>query len=544
MELTAAADAPAEAPRRGGHAAGPKAEGEAAAAPSAAGSAEGLRLASEAALLRERPVTLALLTATLVFSYMDRQVLASLFEPIKSDLKLSDAELGLLGGVAVALFGACFGVHIARLADRRPRRATVLAACFLVWSVATAAGGAARSFGALLSARIAVGVGEAGAIPISLALLADAYPQAQRSRAMSVYYTGASPFAFAPCVARSSSARGIPGIPGGIMLGLFLGGWLSQGLGWRATLCVVGAPGAALAALVYMRLREPPRGHADAADARAAAAADGRASPVDDADDDDNAELLAGRGEASVIARRRALPPPLKLQLLLLWRCRTFGYVLAGGALNLFAAIGTFAFMPSLLARRFGTAPGVAGSALSAVMIFAAASTLAGGAAADAAFQRRRSLGVYALLPAAVIALALPFGVAMCAAPGVGATVALFLPPTAAANIGSGPLRCLVSALVPANSRGAANSVLEVAIGLAGGLGPLAVGAASDALQRRGRSAADALRLAMLAVQFAMLPATLCLWRASHTAEADARRGFAPRGPALDDDGSGENPVF
>ena len=207
MELTAASGAPAEAPRRGGHAAASKAEGDAAAAPSAAGGAEGSRLASEAALLRERPVTLALLTATLVFSYMDRQVLASLFEPIKSDLKLSDAELGLLGGVAVALFGACFGVHIARLADRRPRRATVLAACFLVWSVATAAGGAARSFGALLSARIAVGVGEAGAIPISLALLADAYPQAQRSRAMSVYYTGASPFAFALRLASRAQAR-------------------------------------------------------------------------------------------------------------------------------------------------------------------------------------------------------------------------------------------------------------------------------------------------------------------------------------------------
>lgn len=426
----------------------------------------------------------------------------------------------MLGGVAVALFGACFGVHIARLADRRPRRSTVLAVCFLAWSIATAAGGAARDFGSLLAARVAVGVGEAGAIPISLALIADAYPQAQRSRAMSLYYTG---------------------IPGGIMLGLFLGGWLSQGMGWRATLCVVGTPGAALAALVFFRLREPPRGHADAAEARRAGIED------DSADAHDNAELLAGRGEASIIARRRALPPPLRIQMMLLWRCRTFCYVLAGGAFNLFSAIGTFAFMPSLLARRYGTSPGVAGTALSACMIFAAASTLAGGAAADAAFQKRRALGVYALLPAGVIAAAFPFGVAMCAAPSVGATVALFLPPTAAANVGSGPLRCLVSALVPADSRGAANSVLEVAIGLAGGLGPLVVGAASDAMQRRGRNEADALRLAMLSVQFAMLPAAACLWRAASTAEADLRRGFAPRDPrdtALDDDGSGENPIF
>ena len=324
------------------------------------------------------------------------------------------------------------------------------------------------------------------------------------------------------------------------MLGLFLGGWLSQALGWRATLCVVGAPGAALAALLYMRLREPPRGHADVADAR-----DGDADVARSREEEeDHAALLAGRGEASIIARRRALPPPLRRQLLLLWRCRTFCFVLAGSALNLFAAIGTFAFMPSLLARRFGTPPGVAGSALAAVMVFAAASTLAGGAAADRAFARRRGLGVYALLPAAVIAASFPFAAALCAAPSMGATVALFLPPTAAANVGSGPLRCLVSALVPPDSRGAANSVLEVAVGLAGGLGPLAVGAASDAMQRRGRSDADALRLAMLAVQFAMLPAAACLWRASATAEGDARRGFAPRDPALDDDGAGENPIF
>ena len=334
------------------------------------------------------------------------------------------------------------------------------------------------------------------------------------------------------------------GIPGGIMCGLFLGGWLNQGLGWRATLCVVGAPGAALSALLYLRLREPPRGHADAVEARGNAGGGQDDDELSRMDAEDRAALLSGRGEASIVARRRALPPPLRRQMLLLWRCRTFGYVLAGGALNLFAAIGTFAFMPSLLARRFGTPPGVAGSALSAVMIFAAASTLAGGAAADSAFQKRKAIGVYALLPAAVIAFAFPFGVALCAAPSLGATVALFLPPTAAANVASGPLRCLVSALVPADSRGAANSVLEVAIGLAGGLGPLAVGAASDAMQRKGRSEADALRLAMLAVQFAMLPAAACLWRAAATAEGDLRRGFAPRDTALDDDGAGENPIF
>jgi hypothetical protein len=437
-------------------------------------------------------------------------VLASLFEPIKAELKLSDAELGVLGGIAVSLFGACFGVHIARAADRRARRAGVLAACLTAWSVATAASGAARGFGGLLAARVCVGVGEAGAIPISLALLADAYPQAQRSSAMSVYYTG---------------------IPAGILLGLFLGGWLAQSCGWRGAFCAVGVPGLALAALLALRLREPPRGHADKVAAEHGGSADGD-------DEDDGAALLreghpgagGGSNAADVQRRRAALPPPLQLQLLALARCRTFVHVLLGGALNLFTAIGTFAFMPSLLGRRFGTPPGVAGSALSAVMLFAAASTLAGGAACDAAFRRRGALSVYALLPAAVVACAFPFGVAMCAARSLPAALLLFLPPTAAANVGSGPLRCLVSALVPPNSRGAANSVLEVGIGLAGGLGPLVVGAASDALQRRGRSPGDALAMAMLSIQFAALPAALCLWRAAANSERDARRAKAGGG--------------
>jgi predicted MFS family arabinose efflux permease len=190
VQLAGRDASPAEAPHGDARGVGVEPGGVKAAGGGEQGASPAPALLLEDAWQRERPVTLALLTCTLVFSYMDRQVLASLFEPIKAELKLTDAELGLLGGVAVALFGACFGVHLARLADRRPRRATVLAACFLVWSVATAAGGAAQSFGALLAARVFVGVGEAGAIPISLALLADAYPQAQRSRAMSVYYTG------------------------------------------------------------------------------------------------------------------------------------------------------------------------------------------------------------------------------------------------------------------------------------------------------------------------------------------------------------------
>ena len=191
---------------------------------------------------RERPFTLALLTTTLVFSYADRQVLNSLFEEIKSDLQLTDTQLGVLGGIAVSLCGALFGIPLARAAEQHSRR-RVLVACLVAWSFATAAGGLATSFVTLLLARICVGIGEAGAVPISLALIADCYPQAERSRAIAVYYTG---------------------IPAGIIVGLILGGWLGGGIGWRAALAIVGLPGGAFACFLASRLKEPPRGHSDA----------------------------------------------------------------------------------------------------------------------------------------------------------------------------------------------------------------------------------------------------------------------------------------
>lgn len=184
--------------------------------------------------------------------------------------------------------------------------------------------------------------------------------------------------------------------------------------------------------------------------------------------------------------------------------------------------------MPSLATRRWGTDPGLAGTALAGVMVFGGASTVAGGAWADRAHARAArarggapSPGLYASFPALCCLAAFPFGALLCVAPSFGLCVALFLPQTAAANVPSGPLRCLVSTLVPGHSRAAANSVLEVGIGLAGGLGPVFVGAVSDALQARGWGDAAALARAMLAIQFASLPAALFLWMAAASAGAD-----------------------
>lgn len=444
--------------------------------------------------------------------------------------------MGVVGGLAVALFGTCFGVHIARAADAAPQRRSVLALCLLAWSAATVSGAVASGFYSLLFSRIMVGVGEAGAIPISLAILADAYPQERRSFAMSVYYMG---------------------LQAGIIVGLFLGGWVGESaIGWRGAFAITGAPGLGLAALVYFRLREPPRGYGD----RVTPAAGAQAEECDE-----HAGLLPptikpGSVEGHVVAPPRPARVPFKAQMRVLFKCNTFVCALLGAAFNLFTAIGTFFFLVPLCERRFGTSSGVVGTALSGVsacsvvlllfcrsshpssharpippsllcapVVFGAASTLASGMWADAAHARASATGAppnpgpYALLPAASCLLSLPFGVATCAAPSFAATVLLFLPQTAAANVPSSPLHCLISTLVPPHSRAAANSVLEVGVGLAGGLGPFFVGAVSRALQRSGLSEGDALQRAMITVQFGMLPAAWFLWRASVHAAADLK---------------------
>src|SRR3954468_16395379 len=101
---------------------------------------------------------LGVLFVVYVFNFIDRSVLALLAQSIKDDLQISDASLGLLSGLAFALFYTGLGVPIARLADRGNRR-NILVVCLSIWSAMTAACGFAQSYAYLLLARIGVAVG-------------------------------------------------------------------------------------------------------------------------------------------------------------------------------------------------------------------------------------------------------------------------------------------------------------------------------------------------------------------------------------------------
>lgn len=185
-----------------------------------------------------RGYVLALLTLVFVINFVDRQVLSVLIEPIKRELKLTDTQLGLLSGLAFALFYVTAGIPLARLADLKSRR-NLIAVCMIVWSSMTALCGVAVNFAQLLMARIGVAIGEAGCVPPSHSILSDYYRPADRPIALSIYSAGASL---------------------GVFLGLLGGGWLADAYGWRWALVLIGLPGIAVALVVFLTLREPLRG--------------------------------------------------------------------------------------------------------------------------------------------------------------------------------------------------------------------------------------------------------------------------------------------
>lgn len=180
---------------------------------------------------------LALLVVVNVMSQLDRQIMGVLVEEIRLDLGFSDTEIGIVVGIAFAVFYTLAGLPLGRLADRANRR-NVIVAVLSFWSLATAACGLARGFWTLFLARVGVGIGEAGCAPAAQSILSDTFPPEWRGRALSTYQLA---------------------IPIGILIGVMGGGFLADHLHWRTVFFVVGLPGLAVAVVTRLLLKEPPR---------------------------------------------------------------------------------------------------------------------------------------------------------------------------------------------------------------------------------------------------------------------------------------------
>ncbi|QXZ08496.1 MFS transporter [Comamonas sp. Y33R10-2] len=193
-------------------------------------------------------MSLALLALVYIFSFIDRQVLSILLEPIKQEFGASDTEMGLLTGLAFGLIYAVLGVPVGRIADTKNRR-NIVAVCCGVWSLATAACGFATQYWHMLVARMSVAVGEAGGMAPSISIVSDLYPPKMRSFAISLFMMG-------------------PNL--GTLLGLVIGGMVAQYYGWRSVFLAFGIPGVILALLVYFFVKEPVRGAYEAQAAKTA----------------------------------------------------------------------------------------------------------------------------------------------------------------------------------------------------------------------------------------------------------------------------------
>jgi predicted MFS family arabinose efflux permease len=413
--------------------------------------------------LPRRRLTLALLLVTFAVNFMDRQIVAILSEPIKHEFGLSDAQVGLLYGVAFAVVYSSVGIPIARWADRA-NRARIINASLALFSLMTVACGLAGSYWQLLLARIGVGVGEGGTNPPSHSLIADLYPVHRRSTAMAV-------FALGPHV--------------GILLGFLVGGVVGQLWGWRTALITAGTAGLVVALATSRLLKDPARENRHAGATGAAAA------------------------------------PGVRASLGFVFRRPSVRHMFVGGAVASIAAYAAIGWLPAFLIRSHGLGPAAAGSLLALLLgVVGGAGTLLGGLLADRLGQRDPAWRLRVVVVASLAVI--PFWVAALLAEQLVVAVALLVVPTAALGVYLGPTFAMVQSLVEPTMRAFAAAVLLFVGSLIGlGAGPVLVGVLSDAL--RTTHGAESLRLALLVVVPLYLWSAAHYLAASRTLSADLR---------------------
>lgn len=194
---------------------------------------------------------LAIIFLANFLSYLDRQLVSALEEPLRTSLNLNPVEYNLLWTLFTLGYMVC--APFIGYASDRYRRTKLFAVCIFVWSLATIASGMAQAKGVLYAARVFIGVGEAGCLIIGSALISDFFDREHRGRALSIFYLG---------------------LPIGGTFAFILAGVLLD-LGWRNLFYLAGAPGFLVTALIWVMI-DPPRGSSDAA----AAGGHGPTGPV------------------------------------------------------------------------------------------------------------------------------------------------------------------------------------------------------------------------------------------------------------------------
>ena len=414
-------------------------------------------------------------------SYVDRQILSILMEPIRKEFNFGDTELGLLSGVAFAIFYATLGIPIARFADRHSR-VNIISISLLVWSVATALTGKAMGFWHLFLARVGVGVGEAGCNPSAYSIISDYYPAKQRATAQSVYSLG-------------------------VYLGQFLGfitaGFVAEKYGWRTAFYVVGIPGIIMAIVVKMTLREPPRGFSEPAGY----------VPTD--------------------------PPKATAVLKKLGSLPAFRHLSFASGLHALVAYGLQSYYSAFLMRSHGMSLSETSTALAVIALTGGlAGTYLGGKLSDIFAQRHGGDPRYQMwVPAYALLLNIPAWLLALLLPSQYASMALMIPAIALGATYLGPSIAATHQLVGVRERAVSGALLLFVLNLIGiGLGPMLSGVISDALRDNfvaggvplETARADGLKYALCIMSMANLWSAYHYFKAAKTLREDIAKGQAP----------------
>ena len=374
----------------------------------------------------KRHYTFALLCVVWVMSLVDRQIIAIVLEPVKQEFQASDTAMGLLTGLVFAGFYTLASVPLGRWADVGVRR-TIVATILGFWSFMTCLGGVAQSYLQLALTRIGVAIGEAGASPAAQSMVADLYPLAQRGRALAIM-----------------SAFGSLGI----FFSLFLGGWLSDTVGWRMAFVLVGLPGLLVAVLIRLTVDEPPRGMSDT-------------------------------------VRQDAAPPPLGEALAYLWSMKSYRLIVVAVAIGGLVGFGTLGWAPAFFMRVHQMSASEAGLWFGISVMFG----LIGGNLFVGWLSDRlgkRDIRWYMRVSGGGALCATPFGILAAWWPSAPGSVAMFALYLFFLVFHLPPAQAMVQTLVRSRMRGMAVTGVVFCQNLIGaGFGPLIIGVLNDLFAAR-----------------------------------------------------------
>ncbi len=372
-----------------------------------------------------------MLSFVYVLNFLDRQLLSILAKPIQDELQITDGQIGLISGLYFALFYCLIAIPVGWFADRTNRVKVLSFACFL-WSAATIACGLAKTYPQLVLARMTVGVGEAGGVPPSYAIISDYFPSGTRGRALGIYNIGP---------------------PIGMALGVAFGASIAAAYSWRDAFVAVGAVGVLTSLVVYFFVREPKRGGLDVSSAVAPAAPAAAAAPP-------------SAGFWSTFRMFFTRPVLLLISL-------------ASGATQ-FVTYAVLNFTTLFLMREKGMSLGeIAVYYALLIGICVSAGMYASGRLVD--WLGARSKTAYAYVPAVGLTLAVPFFAGFVWAPSWPLALAFLAVPTGLNYFYLSPAVTLVQEEVRPNQRVLSGALLLLVMNLIGlGLGPTYLGAASD----------------------------------------------------------------